>query len=145
MPLQIEVLNTDDIDRIAKQMIHAEHIVFEITSQSLSGKIADLQLIQRVLDTNLIEPEATYSLQALGIAFGKVYVNAHSDYDWWIAEDEYGRDPAIRYKETTILVFPQTIISKRIEDKESVDIKSLYDGLHKMLEDIIIATAHKSY
>jgi hypothetical protein len=35
-------------------------------------------------------------LQALGIAFGKVFVENNEFYDWWMVEDEFGRDPAIR-------------------------------------------------
>jgi len=41
-------------------------------------------------------------------------------------EDEYGRDPAIGYKKTTLLVFPQTMISKRVESGEVVDMRMMY-------------------
>jgi hypothetical protein len=57
-------------------------------------------------------------------------------YDWWMVEDEYGRDPAIRYKETTLLVFPQTMISKRVEDGVPVDVQDMYNGLCERLEEI---------
>lgn len=53
-----------------------------------------------------------------------------------MVEDEYGRDPAIRYKETTLLVFPQTMISKRVEAGEAVDVRVMYEGLCKQLEEI---------
>jgi hypothetical protein len=53
-----------------------------------------------------------------------------------MVEDEYGRDPALRYKDTTLLVFPQTMISKRIEDGEGVDVRELFDGLRERVEEI---------
>lgn len=136
MAQRIEAPTPEDVDRIARQLIHADQIVSQATGTSLSGSTADLALIQKALDAKIIEPEATYSLQALGMAFGKVFVNCNDYYDWWMVEDEYGRDPAIRFKETTLLVFPQTMISKRIEDGELVEVKAMYEGLCEQLEDI---------
>jgi hypothetical protein len=133
---RIEAPTAEDVDKIARQMMHAGALVHEITGSELSGRLADLPLIQRVLDSGLVEPEATYSLHALGMAFGKVFVDNVPDYDFWMVEDEYGRDPALRYKDTTLLVFPQTMISKRIEDGEGVDVRELFDGLRERVEEI---------
>ena len=101
------------------------------------GTRQDLALIQRVLAQGLVDPEATYTLQALGLAFGRAFLNEFPDYDWWMVEDEYGRDPAIRYKETSLLVFPMTMISKRVEDGEAFDVSELFDGLAKQLAELI--------
>jgi hypothetical protein len=54
-----------------------------------------------------------------------------------MVEDEYGRDPAIRYKETSLLVFPMTMISKRVEDGEELNVLELFDGLAKQLAELI--------
>ena len=136
MSQRIEAPNEVDIDRIARQLIHASDLVTSIAGESLNGQDRDLMLIQRVLDSGQLEREATYSLQALGLAFGKVFVQNHADFDWWMVEDEYGRDPAIRYQQTTLLAFPMTMISKRIEDGESVDVRGLYVGLSQRLTEL---------
>jgi hypothetical protein len=44
-------------------------------------------------------------------------------------EDEYGRDPALRLPGTTIMTFPLTMISKRLERGESIDVKELFQGV----------------
>lgn len=136
MTQRIEAPNEQDIDRIAHQLIHAGELTTEVTGQPLTNRLSDLQLLQQVLDAGVIEPEATYSLQALGVAFGKVFVNNNEHYDWWMVEDEYGRDPAVRYKETSLLVFPQTMISKRIEDGEPIELQAFYEDLVDQLEEI---------
>ena len=141
MPQTIEASNESDIDRIARQLIHANEVAEQATRRSLSGAVADLDLIQAVLDAKVIGAEATYSLQALGIAFGKVFVENNEFYDWWMVEDEYGRDPAIRFKETTLLVFPQTMISKRVEDGQHVAVREMYESLRDQLEEI----RHENY
>jgi hypothetical protein len=43
-------------------------------------------------------------------------------------EDEYGRDPALRLQGTPFIVFPLTMISKRVERGEDVDVRELFDG-----------------
>lgn len=134
MSQRIEAPTEADVDRIARQLIHASDLAKSILGEELGGHESDLNLIQRILDSRQLEREATYSLQALGMAFGKVFVENNADFDWWMVEDEYGRDPAVRYKQTSLLAFPMTMISKRVEDGEPVEVRSLYSGLQQRLE-----------
>lgn len=136
MEQKIQTPTDEDIDRIARQLIYAQSLIAELSGGKPTGGTDDLALIQRALDSGSIQPDATSELQAIGMAFGKIFVNENEDYDWWMVEDDYGRDPTIRYKETTLLVFPQTMISKRIEDGDKVDVQDLYYGLIEMLADI---------
>jgi hypothetical protein len=134
---KIEPPTEKDIENIAMGVVHAGQVVEQALDEDLDGTHQDLELIQRVLDQGLVEPEATYTLQAFGLAFGRVFLNEFPDYDWWMVEDEHGRDPAIRYKETSLLVFPMTMISKRIEDGDPFDVSELFDGLAKQLAELI--------
>lgn len=137
MEQRIEAPTEKDVSYIAHALINAEHIVHEITGHKLSGDLSDLSLLQKVLSSGSIQREATYQLQSLGLAFGKVFVNSNPGYDWWMVEDEYGRDPSVRYKETSLLIFPQTMLSKRIEEHGSVEVSELYHGLLESLDEII--------
>lgn len=133
---KIEAPNESDIDGIARALIHAEQVISEAFGSKLSGSKADLLLIQKLLDAGTVEREATYTLQALGLAFGKVFIQENPGYDWWMVEDEFGRDPAIRYKQSTLLAYPRTMISKRVEDGEAVNVMELFDGLRRKMEDL---------
>ncbi|MCB9983399.1 MAG: DUF3806 domain-containing protein [Rhodospirillales bacterium] len=117
-------------------LILAENLAKDVINERLDHSLNDLERLQRILDSGSIQPEATVPLQALGLVFGKMFVENNEDYDWWIVEDEYGRDPCIRYKETTLMIFPQTVISKRIEEGEDCDISDMYHGLLESLEEI---------
>ena len=57
-------------------------------------------------------------------------------FTWVQVEDEYGTDPAIQLPATSIILFPLTMISKRIEEGEDVDIYELFEGLKEMINDI---------
>lgn len=136
MTQTIEAPNPEDIDRIALFLVHAAELVQKTIGDTLTSAPADLDLIQRTLDADTVAKDATYSLQALGMAFGKVFVDEHDDYDWWMVQDEYGRDPAIRYRETSLLVFPQTMIAKRVEDGQPVAVRELYTDLKSRLDTL---------
>jgi hypothetical protein len=126
-----------DLRAIAMQLMHASELVSEASGHELTGGKTDLAALQKVIDSKLVEPEATYSLQALGLAFGKVFVSTRSDFDWCMVEDEYGRDPALRYKQTTLLLFPKTMISKRIEDGKAVNVTEMFEGLQETVREVL--------
>ena len=45
-----------------------------------------------------------------------------------LVDDETGRDPALRWLQTSTLVFPMTAISKRVEQGVDVDVSELLTG-----------------
>ncbi|MBS0471437.1 MAG: DUF3806 domain-containing protein [Proteobacteria bacterium] len=88
----------------------------------LEGK---LRLLKAIIDNKWIEPHETWKLQALGIALGDAF-SQELGLEWVTVSDEHGTDPALRYSGTSIVVFPLTMISKRIENGESVDVIRLF-------------------
>jgi Domain of unknown function (DUF3806) len=93
---------------------------------SVQGKI---RLLQTILDSSWIAPDETWKLQSLGITLGDILVQTMG-LIWVAVEDEYGRDPALRDADTSTLVFPMTMISKRIERGETVSVTELLDWTH---------------
>jgi hypothetical protein len=95
----------------------------------LEGK---LRLLDAIISQKFIHPDETWKLQSLGITFGDALVQ-QLGLEWVTVEDEYGRDPAVRYPGTNVLVFPLTTISKRIEGGEIVDVYELFNGLCEVI------------
>lgn len=133
----IETPTQDDLKQIAMSLMHAQQTVADILHAELDGSKNDLDLIQRALESGVIDPEAEYTIRALGLAFGKVFVNTESGYDWWMINDEYGRDPAVRYQQTSLTFHPQDMLLKRVEQGEQFDVAELYQGLRSQLQEII--------
>lgn len=125
-----------DIRYIASLVMESRQLVQDILGQELGVTLADLEKIQAVLDSGSVEPEATWALQSLGVALGKIFVENHQGYDWWMVEDEYGRDVCVRYRDTSLLFFPQTMISKRLERGEKVSVQSIYEWLVNELHNL---------
>ena len=127
MNQNIEALNqADSADIEAKRSWVRDH--YELNAQQKYGNVeGKLTLIDTILKSRWIEPSETLKFQCLGITFGDALAQ-HMGLSWVAVEDEYGRDPALRLDGTSVLVFPMTSISKRIERGESVDVYELFNA-----------------
>ena len=94
------ILAPDDewVTYIAKMWLLGSQISEDVTGQKLDGSMQDILRLQTIIDSGKIPVVNTQELQSLGIVFGKVFVNETPDYDWWVVEDEYGKDTCVRYK-----------------------------------------------
>jgi hypothetical protein len=99
-----------------------------------------LLLLQGIIDGNFYQKNQTMELQSLGVTFGDLLVQ-NLDLEWVEVEDEYGIDPALRHKDTVthknILLFPLTMISKRIENDEVVNVEQLFHLIDNMVQEMI--------
>ncbi len=123
-----------DLDRIAKQWVVANRLVTEHLGEALDQSPNDLGRLQKLLELAVLAPQQTYELQCLGIALGRVLARNVSGLDWAVIEDEYGRDPTIRYRQTTLQFNVLTMISKRLESGQGVNIRAMYDWACSQVE-----------
>ena len=91
----------------------------------LSKDEADLALLQRLLDDEVFSPDQTIELQSMGVVFGDVLANEFG-MQWIMITDEYGTDPTLKIPETHHNFNALTMISKRIERGETVNLKQLF-------------------
>jgi hypothetical protein len=82
-----------------------------------------LSVIHALLDDG-IRPDETGKLQALGVVFGDV-LSSQLQVPWVVVDDVDGRDPALHLGGSD-LAFPLTMISKRVEAGELVDVEKLF-------------------
>jgi hypothetical protein len=106
----------------------------DVETCHLSGKT--LSLMQGCLDGRRSGRRDTFRLQSMGLAFGDYISCRHPDFRWVVVSDGSGRDYALAYKNTTINIFPATMISKRIEEGVEFDLSGLLDGLLEKIMEI---------
>ena len=103
------------------------------THPDLSTFSGVLQTLQRILDSQRVTAKQTYELQCLGIVLGDALVLQYGA-KWVVVEDSVGRDPAIRWRDNVNLLFPLTMISKRVERGETFDVARLATGIADELD-----------
>jgi hypothetical protein len=118
-------LSVGDVARLDKQRNLVTGLLKRRYGVSALTKTkADLAPLQRLLDDHALAKTQTFELQSLGVAFGDI-VASELALRWVIVTDEFGRDPTLRFGQTTIQINALTMISKRVERGEAVDLKVL--------------------
>ena len=132
----ISELTEGDTQRLEEQREVVTRYLDDTGLQQFQAAAGKLGTLRALLDAKVFSPEQTYELQCMGIVLGDVFVQDMS-FHWIMVEDEYGRDPAIRYGDTSVILYPLTMISKRIEKNEPVDVFDLYNGVAAQAEKLI--------
>lgn len=125
MPQHTEPLSESEADDLAaKRQWVRDH--FEPDARHQYDILDEkLRLLDTILRNHWVEPSETLKLQCLGVAFGDALAQKLG-LQWITVEDEYGRDPALIVEGTSIITFPLTSISKRVESGEVVDVHELF-------------------
>ena len=133
---KITSLTESDQNRLRDQRAVIEKCLPDDSSRQNYKKAAGkLGIIRAILDRNLYKPTRTYELQCLGIILGDAFVQ-ELKMEWVMVEDEHSRDPAVRLPKTSIILFPLTMISKRVERGEEVDVFDLFNGVAAKVEQM---------
>lgn len=135
MEQKVEELSPEDRARVeAQRKWVRQHYPAESENryQSVDGKLV---LLDAILKNGWIEPNETVKLQCLGITFGDALAQKLG-LKWVAVEDEYGRDPALVVEGTSIITFPLTSISKRIENGEEVDVFHLFEDACSKIDEL---------
>jgi hypothetical protein len=95
-----------------------------------------IRLVEAIVRSGAIKPNETVKLRALGTYLGL----AISELAGWHLKqltDEYGTDLALVFLEPDGVVFPQTLISKRVEAGQEVDVFELVKGVIALAQNVI--------
>ena len=138
MDQKIEDLEFDDLVRIEGQRTWVrDHFTVENRYKYQDAE-EKLRLLDIILKEKWISPEETFKLQCLGITFGDILVQKLR-LKWVVVIDEIGnyeRTPSLKLEGTSIIVYPLTMISKRIESGEEIDVYKLLEFVKETVEKI---------
>lgn len=95
--------------------------------------------LQRVVDAELINHEDCEGWEALGVAFGDCLAQRVPALGWVQVTDAWGVDAVLRYGDANIMVSACTLLIKRIEERDTIDINHLIE----CLEAFVIQQARK--
>lgn len=133
--LKFSALTHEDSERLDRQ-----RAVVAAAAKQRYGTVAltrtkkDLLILQRLLDDKAFKKSQTYELQCLGVVFGDV-LTSEFPLRWVMVTDEYGTDPTLRFKNSSTNINALTMISKRVEKDEPVDVFWLLQKTREALSD----------
>ena len=128
-PQRIFQLTPEDLTAQRKRVAEIQTLLqSRYGAVQLTGRQPDLDLLQRLLDDRVLHKTELVQLQSLGLVLGNVLVE-ELGFRWVMVEDEYGRDPALQLWGTSMVAFPLTMISKRVERGEAMDLRRLFNSI----------------
>jgi Domain of unknown function (DUF3806) len=130
-------LSADDLATLdADREFAASVLEVRYPDKRLTGTAADISLLQEILDGGPYTDSAEDELIALGTSLGDLFAKA-LDLKWIRFADKHGADLGLRYRKTSIVIFPRDMIIKRAENGEVPDIQHLYDGVIREVKQLI--------
>jgi hypothetical protein len=133
-------LSPEEVGRLDKRRAVIQDVITQrYQAPPLTRTKADLPVLQRLLDDGVFARSQTYQLQSLGVVFGDVLATELPLW-WMLATDQGDSWPTLRLRDTTVQVNARTMISKRIESGEKVDLAALLratgDSVGKLERDL---------
>jgi hypothetical protein len=93
----------------------------------------DLPVLQQLVDKRVVKDADVEIWQAIGVVVGDLMAEEF-DLHWVSVEDEYGVSKALQFQDTMNFVFPITLLSKRIQFGQKIDIAAIYEKLRADIE-----------
>ncbi len=122
-----------DQEHLQQQRRLVEKYVPDDSREKFNTAAGKLGAIRALLAGKVFAATQTYQLQSLGVVLGDALA-FYCGMEWVLVEDAYGRDPALSAPGTSILVYPLTMISKRVENGEAVDVFDLFNAVASDIE-----------
>jgi hypothetical protein len=117
----------EDLAQLARQRSFIEgYLGDESSRQKYLTAAGKLGLLRALLAAHVFQPTQTWELQSMGVVLGDAFVQ-ELGLRWVIVEDRYGRDPVLSVPGKTMLLYPLTMISKRVEAQKPVDVFELFN------------------
>ena len=107
--------------------------------------VSDLEMLQAIVDSAMLgyAADPMYLLRCLGAVFGNVIRTSLPGLAWTAITDDYGCDLGLRFRETSIIIFPVTMLSKRAEDGRQIELVSLHAGVVEQVQTMIASGEYR--
>ena len=126
-----------DYTLLAKRWVSIRSLAQEEYGIEIDQSPETLDVLQQILDNGLVNSEGVL---AVGVVMGRVMARNIPGLDWWVVEDEFGRDLCLRYEATTLRVNPVSMIWKRVSRKEKLDVRGLFAATEAQIERLAGST-----
>jgi hypothetical protein len=110
-------------------------------AQNYHTAMGKIDLLATILANQWIDPYDGLQLQCLGVTLGDA-IAQDTLMEWVTVDDDYGTTAALNWPGTSLLCFPLTLISKRLEDRETVDVHDLFEMLCERLKFLAFSGQH---
>lgn len=126
-----------EIDVINECFDWAVSTVKKQLTKDFTSSEADVQSIQKVIDSDKFNKSQLQAWERFGIAFGAILVNEMDGMDWVTVIDGQKEFPALRFAGTELMVYPLSLIWEKVRRGEICDLKAEYARIKAEVEALL--------
>lgn len=119
----------DDLDFLDAKRAQVRATLSDASADALETPVGRLGTVRALLDAGRVPADNSDGmLLAIGVILGDTFAE-DLGLSWLRVEDRFGIDLAVGTDDGRVLLYPLTMIDKRLQDGETVDVFDLYDGV----------------
>ena len=126
----ISAMNGSDWAQLREQVAHVSALLKKrYDGATLEQTLADVALLQRVLDDGVYDATQLDEVRGLGAAFGNV-VCKQLNFEWVAEDDDRNREPVLRLKTNSkVVINPMRTLVHQMESGDRIDLTSIYKSV----------------
>jgi hypothetical protein len=139
MKIKCKTYNLTDVELVA--LSNKRKIMEELLRPRFRGDmgmIERLSIVDRVISEGNFLTSSKHDLQGVSVVLGDAFVN-EIGFHWVTVDDFHGKEFAIRYKKSSIILYPRKLVAKLVDERPDVDAVRLFhnvsEHVHGLLND----------
>ncbi len=126
----ISAMNGSDWAQLREQVAHVSSLLKRrYDGATLDQSLADVALLQRVLDDGVYDATQLDEVRGLGAAFGNV-IAKQLNFEWMAEDDGRNRESVLRLKTNSkVVINPIRTLVHQMESGDRIDLTSIYKSV----------------
>lgn len=106
-------------------------------SKDFTSQESDIERLQKLIDGGKLPTDQRHVWNKIGLALGTIVENEMEGMEWVTVVDGRNEYPALRFKQTSLLFHPSSLIWNQVKGKQSLSLKEIFDSIKNQVEDLI--------
>ena len=106
-------------------------------SKDFTSVEADVDSIQKVMDSGRFNKNQRQAWESLGVAFGAILINEMDGMDWVTVVDGAKEYPALRFADTQVMVDPSALIWNKVKNGQECNLRAEYARIKEEVESVL--------
>lgn len=123
-----------EINQINENYDWAVSTVKKQLTKDFTGTEADLENLQKVIDSGRFNPKQRQAWESFGTAFGVILVNEMDGMEWVTVIDGQKESPALRFRDSKVMVNPISLIWDKAKSGQPCDLKAEFERIKNEVE-----------
>jgi len=137
LPMEVIPIRVLEINVVNEAYDWAVSTIKEKLKKDFTSSQQDVVSLQKMIDGGLFKLDQKDCWSSFGIAFGTILVNEMDGMDWVTVVDGKKEYPALRFKDTSVMVFPTELIWEKIYQGIKCDLKQEFERIYHQVEEVL--------